>query len=151
MCAPEQIIIVSVSVWRECCFCFLSVGGVGWTAVWLAALRVRRGRSSTSLVTELVNGTRYERLLLLLLFIPPPLRTRYIYYLFYFFLFSKWPCVHCLLFRACVREMLSRPVADKTNSDTFDQFARRTFHPIVTARACPARSDGHLVEFGGSR
>jgi hypothetical protein len=45
--------------------------------------------------------------------------------------------------------MLSRPVADKTNSDTFDQFARRTFlHPIVTARACPARSDGHLVEFG---
>jgi len=92
MCTPEQIIIVSVSVWRACCFCFLSVGGVGWTAVWLAALLVRRGRSSTSLVTELVNGTRYERLLLLLLlllFIPPPLRTRYIYYLFYFFFVFK--------------------------------------------------------------
>ncbi|KAL4090092.1 hypothetical protein QTP88_024993 [Uroleucon formosanum] len=46
---------------------------------------------------------------------------------------------------ACVYEMLSRPFTDKTNSDTFDQFARRTFHPIVIARACLARSDGHLV------
>lgn len=75
----------------------------------------------------------------------------YILFIFIFFLFSKWPCVHCLLFRARVREMLSRLIVDKTNSDTFDQCALNTFHSIVTARACPSRSDRHLVEFGGSR
>lgn len=96
-------------------------------AVLLATLLVCRGRSSTSLATELVNGTRFQRLALLLLFIPPPVRTSYIYYLFFFFWFqngrvSTVCCLERASAKCCHVSSLIKPIPIRLISARFVHF-----------------------------
>lgn len=103
----------------------------------LATLLVCRGRSSTSLATELVNGTRFERLALLLLFIPPPVRTSYIYYLFLFFFcfqngrVSTVCCLERASVKCCHVSSLIKPIPIRLTSARSVNFTRSSPHALV--------------------
>lgn len=107
-------------------------------AVSLVTLLVCRGRSSTSLATELVNGTRFERLaLLLLLFIPPPVRTSYIYYLFLFFFcfqngrVSTVCCLERASAKCCHVSSLIKPIPIRLTSARSVHFTRSSPHALA--------------------
>lgn len=115
--------------------CRLDGGLVGHTA--------RPPRSflhfTTSLVIELVNGTRCERLplLLLLLFIPPPVHTRYTYYLFLFFFcfqngrVSTVCCLERASTRCCHVPSLIKPIPIRLTSSRAVHFTRSSSHALA--------------------
>jgi len=129
-------VFYGIGVARACCFCFHLVDGVGWTTVWLAALVIRRCRSSTSIVTELVNRTRYEHLLQLstiIIIIHSSFRAYALYILFIFFCFqngrvSTVCCLDRASAKCCHVLSLIKPIPIRLTSSRAVHFTRSSPH-----------------------